>query len=57
MKPQDKVGVCYSGGVSSTSLLHLISAGLQTDHKKLLFLPLVIHIGTLRRKVYDFILN
>jgi len=43
-RPGDKIGVCYSGGVGSNSLLHLIYDGINSDHKKLLFVPMVLHV-------------
>ena len=33
-----------SGGVNSTALLHILQQGIQSDHKKLLFLPIVVTV-------------
>jgi len=44
MRPGDKVCVGYSGGGASASLLHLLKTGIESDHKKLLFHPHVLHV-------------
>jgi len=44
MRPGEKVCVAYSGGGASTSLLHLLKVGIESDHKKLLFHPEILHI-------------
>jgi len=44
MKPGEKVVVGYSGGGASAALLHLLKTGIESDHKRLLFKPEVLHI-------------
>jgi len=44
MRPGDLVCVAYSGGTASTSLVHLLKTGIESDHKKLLFKPIVLHV-------------
>ena len=43
-RPGDRVLVAASGGVNSTALLHLLQQGIESDHKKLLFKPLVVFV-------------
>jgi len=43
-RPGDRVMVAASGGVNSTALLHLLQQGIESDHKKLLFVPLVVFV-------------
>lgn len=45
MKPGEIVLVAFSGGPSSTAMLHMIQQGLkETSHKRILFKPAIIHI-------------
>jgi len=44
MRPGDLVCVSYSGGTASTSLVHLLKTGIESDQKKLLFKPSVLHV-------------
>jgi len=43
-RPGDRVVVAASGGVNSTALLHLLQQGIESDHKKLLFQPIVVTV-------------
>jgi len=43
-RPGDKVLVAASGGTNSSSLLHILQQGIKSDHKRLLFEPLVVYI-------------
>jgi len=44
MKPGDSVCVAYSGGSSSSALVHLLKTGVESDHKKLLFSPNILYV-------------
>eukprot|EP00088_Acartia_fossae_P038149 TRINITY_DN3944_c0_g1_i6.p1 TRINITY_DN3944_c0_g1~~TRINITY_DN3944_c0_g1_i6.p1 ORF type:complete len:468 (+),score=82.50 TRINITY_DN3944_c0_g1_i6:42-1445(+) len=44
MRPGESVCIAYSGGGASTALLHLLKTGIESDHKKLLFKPVVLHV-------------
>ena len=43
-RPGDRVLVAATGGQSSTSLLHILQQGCNTDIKRLLFNPSVIYV-------------
>uniref|UniRef100_A0A6M2DQS2 Cytoplasmic tRNA 2-thiolation protein 2 n=1 Tax=Xenopsylla cheopis TaxID=163159 RepID=A0A6M2DQS2_XENCH len=45
IRPDDKVLIAFSGGTSSSALLHLVQVGLfQDKHKKLRFDPFVLYV-------------
>ena len=43
-RPGDRVLVAATGGLSSTSLLHILQQGCNTDTKRLLFEPSIIYV-------------
>ena len=43
-RPGDRVVVAATGGLNSSALLHVLQQGVQTDTKRLLFLPSVLYV-------------